>query len=298
MMAGSTVTHVSFAPMVGFRFEGGSIDLGSGVEIGPVTEEELGRAEFWLSGLYRATHVVRVFREMNRAELEDRSTTTVDRAAYSTILHVLSGIRLFKRGQFGAAMVLGYVPSGAATGMSPSDESVPVVPVGYGLTAAEGDEFRAFWKEHRAAFSGRLEYALSSFSLGCSRGYDEKALLDLTIAAEALFLGDVNDELKYRAALRAAFFVADNPAERERVYDSVRDVYDVRSWIVHGKSRKAPTSLTRDASKPPNVALALMVSAFQDTMRLALREATKLVSAGAWPPRWERLILGVDDTDA
>lgn len=285
--------------MVGFRFEGGTIDVGSGVEIGPVTQEELGRAEFWLSGLYRATHVVRVFREMNRAELEDRSAITVDRAAYSTILHVLSGIRLFKRGQLAAAMVLGYVPSGAATGMSPSGESVPVVPIGYELTAEEGDEFRAFWKEHRAAFSDPLlEYALSSFSLGCSRGYSEQALVDLTIAAEALFLSDVNDELKYRAALRAAFFVADDPADRERVHDSVRDVYDVRSWIVHGKSRKVPTSLTRDASKPPNVALALMVSAFQDTMRLALRKAMKLVAAGAWPPRWEHLILGADDTDA
>jgi len=285
--------------MVGFRFEGGTINLEPDVEIGPITEQELGHAKRWPGGKEHATHAVRVIREADRVTLENRATIYTDSEAYSTIRNVLSGIRLFKRGAFGAALVMGYELSGGSASMSYGDEAPPVFPSGYQLTVAEADELRAFWAERRATFSGPpLEYALSSFSLGCSRGYTEQALVDLTIAAEALFLGDVNDELKYRVALRAAFFVADNPAERERVYDSVRDAYDVRSWIVHGKSRKVPTSLTRDASKQPNVALALMASGFQDTMRLALRKATKLVATGAWPPGWERLILGVDDADA
>ena len=288
-MASPTVTHVSFAPMVGFKLEGGSIDLGSNVEIGLATEEELRRAEFWQSGLWRATHVVRVFREMDRAQLEDRSTLSSDPEAYSTILRVLSGIRLFKRGQFGAAMVLGHVPSGNGTAMIPTEESVLLVPEGCRLTAADGDEFRDFWKERRTAFSGQLEYALSSFSLACSRGYDAKALLDLTTAAEALFLKADEGEIKYRASLRAAFFLADTPAERKCVLESVSDAYDVRSWIVHGKTRRLRKSL-QYASKPAG--LGRMVSGLQDTLRHALLEATRRVVDGTWPPLWDDLILG------
>lgn len=291
--------HVSFAPMVGFKLEGGPIDLGASVEIGPATKEELKRAEFWLSGLWHASHVVRVFREMDRTELEDRSTVSSDPEAYSTILQVLSGIRLFKRGQFGAAMVLGHVPSGPGTAMSPTDESVPVVPIGYELTATEGKELGAFWKEHRAALSGpRLKYALSSFSLGCSRGYDEKALLDLAIAAEALFLGRQEDELKYRASLRAAFFLADTPTDRKRIFKGVNDVFQVRGWIVHGKTRGTPDVLRSHSSGSVAVALALMVSEFQDIMRLALRKAAALDGAGAWPPSWDDLVLGAEDANA
>jgi hypothetical protein len=76
--------------------------------------------------------------------------------------------------------------------------------------------------------------ALRRFQQAQLRGSDEDKLIDLMIAAEALFLNDGTDELSYRLATRAALFLAGSRDKRVRVFQSLRTAYRVRSAVVHG----------------------------------------------------------------
>lgn len=61
----------------------------------------------------------------------------------------------------------------------------------------------------------------------------EQAFLLYTIALETLMLPDSDSELNYRLRLRAARLLANSLAERERYKRMVRDLYGIRSKIVH-----------------------------------------------------------------
>lgn len=62
----------------------------------------------------------------------------------------------------------------------------------------------------------------------------EDRLLDLTISLEALFSPGREMELSYRMAQSAALLVGDSNANRRRIFDLLRKVYDERSKLVHG----------------------------------------------------------------
>jgi hypothetical protein len=78
----------------------------------------------------------------------------------------------------------------------------------------------------------RIGYALERHRL-------EDKLLDLLIAAEALFLSDAGSEtyrgeLQYRLAQRAGFFLGGDSATRKKIYQHMKDAYKLRSQVVHG----------------------------------------------------------------
>lgn len=64
--------------------------------------------------------------------------------------------------------------------------------------------------------------------------------MDLAIAAEALFLGGLKDdpryrgELRFRLSLNAALLLGRDEAGRREVFRAIREAYDLRSAIVHG----------------------------------------------------------------
>ncbi len=112
------------------------------------------------------------------------------------------------------------------------------------------------------------------------------------ISAEALLLEGISDELSYRMALRLSFFVAEEASERQLVFAKAKKAYEVRSWIVHGKTGRTPRGLralgySKDASLTP------FVDDFEQLMRRALCKALGHALRGPWPPAWEKLILGV-----
>jgi hypothetical protein len=87
------------------------------------------------------------------------------------------------------------------------------------------------WRRHMAA-------ALSRFSLAHEHshaGHETDRVIDLVIAAEALFLDKDHRELRYRLAMHAAFYLEpESPGARRAIYDLFRRAYDARSSAVHG----------------------------------------------------------------
>ena len=87
--------------------------------------------------------------------------------------------------------------------------------------------------------------ALHRFSLATAHLQDSEALIDYTVALEALLLpSDMEKtETGLRFRLTGARYLSSSPAERRAVHDALKRIYDARSNLVHGGQ---PKGVTRD----------------------------------------------------
>ena len=112
-------------------------------------------------------------------------------------------------------------------------------------------------------------------SKAASNGVD--LAIDLRIALESLFLDDGNQaELRFRLALRAAWYLGATGDERTKIFEAVRDAYDIGSKAVH-------TGEGYDDVIPANLAAA------QDICRVSI---LRRIGEGGKPPDWKKEVLG------
>jgi hypothetical protein len=78
-----------------------------------------------------------------------------------------------------------------------------------------------------------LVIGLRRYTMSLSRKFLDDKLIDLMISAESLFLGD-NSELSYRLSLRAAALLGNNQEEKQIICTFFKQIYTLRSKIVHG----------------------------------------------------------------
>jgi hypothetical protein len=126
------------------------------------------------------------------------------------------------------------------------------------------------------------DMALHRFMSGLARTTDVDAVVDFTIALEALLLpGMSTGELNFRFKLHGAYYLAEEPSQRQGLAKRLRDIYDMRSRLVHGG--KYP-----DADK--------IAAARNDACDLARRGLLRAVSEG-FPDDvyFGQLLLGVDE---
>ena len=157
-------------------------------------------------------------------------------------------------------------------------------------TAADLSSMWTLVRNIRIPDSVSLAMRRLSFQVGRERIEDE--IVDVLIAAEALYLTDGNQqELGFRLALRAA--ALSDPAKlgmsRRDVFDMMKSAYTVRSKIVHG-SKPKPVNLK---VKGLQLSVEDFVQELENMVKQALREALKRVadSALTWPPDWDDLTL-------
>jgi hypothetical protein len=118
----------------------------------------------------------------------------------------------------------------------------------------------------------------------------EDKLLDLLIAAEALFLSGSMGELQYRLAQRAGFFLSNDPATRRKIYWHMLAAYKVRSKVVHGEEARPPKR--EDGTE---VDLEEFVETTKVYLRITLRKMVDLALLSESRDElvdWETLILG------
>jgi hypothetical protein len=109
--------------------------------------------------------------------------------------------------------------------------------------------------------------------------------IDLGIALETSLMHDIEHdhrELRFRLALRAAWFIAESPTEREAVFRAARKTYDLRSTAVH--------SGVISPSKKTDEELA----AGDEVCSRVLR---KLVSQGGFPVDRQKIVLSVPENE-
>ncbi|WP_146073555.1 HEPN domain-containing protein [Amycolatopsis sp. CA-126428] len=168
------------------------------------------------------------------------------------------------------------------------------------LDQGQVGEFLDVWRVLRQPDFQRknrgLALALRRLSYQAQRERPEDELLDIMIAAEALYLSEAGNEsdrgeLKYRLALRAAFWAdaAETDIGRRDIFKLMRTAYDVRSAVAHGGTPKPKDIKVRGEQ----VALKELVNEARHVVAAGCRKAVAAVasSGGSWPPAWEDLIL-------
>ncbi len=133
------------------------------------------------------------------------------------------------------------------------------------------EAFRTFWKDLYSArnrIPGNLKLALRRYSLSDLRPNIEDSMVDLLIAAEAIFLTDSDAELSYRLSHRAAHFLSPTDRSKQReIFTKMKKAYEVRSKIVHGteiKNLKLP--IKKDGNR-------MMMWEFYEETRGLIRES-------------------------
>lgn len=112
------------------------------------------------------------------------------------------------------------------------------------IDEASASQIRALWTQLRQlAARGRLpnEFAVRRFNTAMDRRTLDDTILDLIIAAEALYLHDAGapedrGELSYRLALRAAVLLRDTGRSPRSTFKFMKRAYTLRSRIAHGHS--------------------------------------------------------------
>jgi hypothetical protein len=171
-------------------------------------------------------------------------------------------------------------------------------------TKADGawlSSFKQFWdglqsegvRKHKF-----LDVAVRRYSYAHERHRLEDKIVDLLVAAEALFLSDYNKadpyigEIRFRMSLRAALFLNTNGESRRRVFRQMRAAYDLRSSIVHGgDTGKVKLPPQPDGSPTP---VEDFVWTIQEYMRIALQKAIGLALLPETPMalvNWDELIF-------
>lgn len=91
------------------------------------------------------------------------------------------------------------------------------------------------------------ELAIHRFVTGVARDSDADAVLDFTVTLEPLLLPIDADarrtELSHRFRLHGAHYLANDPSERADLFRSLRDLYAMRSQLVHGSKYPQPAAI-------------------------------------------------------
>jgi Apea-like HEPN len=88
-----------------------------------------------------------------------------------------------------------------------------------------------------------LDVALDRLNLARRRRSPGDKAIDAGICLEALLGDDSPQELTYKLRLRAALLLGTTLDERRKIRDDVRDLYDLRSSVVHGRVRRPKDTL-------------------------------------------------------
>lgn len=162
----------------------------------------------------------------------------------------------------------------------------------YEISVSDHEVLRTLW-QLLIRESDHFDFALRRFSLAFDRESIGDRLVDLVVAAESLFLGDIDvgdrGELRFRFALRAAWFIEHPSFDGRTTFAMMRRAYDARSAIVHGGT-------PRDIRVPGNESssIADFTLCLAEFVRLALQKALLLAADGINLRRgdfWANLVL-------
>ena len=95
-------------------------------------------------------------------------------------------------------------------------------------------------------------------------------LLDLVIALESLFEGG-GQEVGYSLAVRCSCFLETDIERRRSMFSRLKDIYDVRSSVVHGRST-LPKKWRKLPGEDYEFALALIADDAEEYIRRAIHK--------------------------
>ena len=309
------VGYTLLVPLLGVSLDQAPIKLASGLEIDVMKDEEI--VTCLGVGLLPDQLGMRRMR-LSKQEVGLRITYDLDRhigeltlpvpqpntqqEAVERAMAVLRALRVFKEGR---VTIPGFVHfstswpvAGGASFTFANQGPMPWFNK-YELSRQDCRALIDFWRQFEVVTQkGALANAVRRFSYASERGRPDDQLIDLMIAAESLFLSDAGSpedrgELRYRLALRAAFFIDSQEYSRREIYSHMRRAYGARSTIVHGSEEVAVRTLKSPKGKATS--LDEFTRLTERIMRAALQKAVRLAKPGSGMViDWEGLIMPND----
>lgn len=183
------------------------------------------------------------------------------------LVSAIHAVRLFTDQPLVAPLLVRYdEPLPGAIGMSELGRQ-PFMGVVATTTRLDREDTAQLAGFLEAAQTDRLRTAVRRFGLAMDRALADDQLVDLVIAAEALFLHEMGKpeekgELTYRLALRAALTATLSGRSAKDTFDLFRSAYNFRSAVVHGGKKSLRHLLKGNATEE---------RAFLESLRGSLR---------------------------
>lgn len=132
-------------------------------------------------------------------------------------------------------------------------------------------KFRKFLKVYSNVWKkiiviSHLEIAYRHFLLSLKKSKTEDKILNLIVSLEALLSPSDKNELSHRVSQNAAFMVANKSEIREKIYNLVRESYNVRSKIAHGEFERFKDSHFQKTGHAPEKCVALLRNVVSDCL--------------------------------
>jgi hypothetical protein len=236
------------------------------------------------------------------AETQKETKAEIDEGTFGNRPHarddlvvddILSALRLFKNTQIRSSGLVSWTAS-PCLGTVMSYRVLGQWPYGgkFELSEEEVPRFLELWNllEQEAV---RFGFSIHRFNLAFDRGLLVDKIVDLVIAAETLFLSDMDEksrgELRYRFALRGAKFIQHPKYGEHDVFLLMRRAYDARSAIVHGGSPSDTRLPDNQSSNLPT-----FIETVEELVRLGLRKALSMKEDGSKLKQsayWDSLIF-------
>jgi hypothetical protein len=257
------ITRRLIAPLEYFDSEVLEIDLGKGLRIKALTDEEF--EDLYIEGgtfrdTYKTQNVSRkyfvIISESQQPKLviredEERGIYEPRLLAPRERMEALCRVlRVLKKGTVGFRIVHERHPWVGSTGAV--FQRIYWQGSILALTADDVERLKELWQSYKCVdfkVDKFLRVATERFSNGLDRLNSEDRIIDFVICLEALFLSGIGNagdwgEISYRFALHGARFLEKDIPERKRVFHDLRAAYRVRNPIIHGGSYKLPKAET------------------------------------------------------
>ncbi len=290
------IEYENITPLCGFTMEDSNISLAENMSIVKLSEEEIldcfragvklgpsqgdcdfihGIHSYALKISYKFPKVIGE-RDVSLKDIEEN-----EYFSYKNERAIIDALRIYKEGKLYPISSIRKSRSLLSLGYYISAE-IPVKPFmndKYKLLKSETSEFKSFFeKKTKAALSEKnfLSVGIRRFSQSNERDNIEDRIIDLMIAAEAIFLSPDGDrgELSYRLSHRAAMFIETDVNKQRYLFDFMRNAYDIRSKIVHGTKPKLPQKM--DGS---NYTLDEFCDDIEKKLRISIKKAITLTAA-------------------
>ena len=238
----NNVTNESFGILLGFDSESDEINLGDGVKIRRISNDEmidLWRESEWFRALVEENKVTlsmnKPIKYLLQLTIEASKISYKERVRSSNASEifdkVICALRLFKKGWVDYP----FIKEKQLVTLSPSfsfsrSNSISIVPMtlSYKLKDNEIEDFKIFYKQAKNKIDCS-KIAIKRFNETYRRTSVEDKLVDYIISLESLY-----DSGGYTLAHRAAILLGKGQSERKQIFLEIKKAWDMRSKIVHG----------------------------------------------------------------
>jgi hypothetical protein len=164
--------------------------------------------------------------------------------------NIISSLRLIKPGKIGISISYFRPEVGSVrrTALWDFDYMSIVLPSEYSIHKKDVQECKIFMKLLNSS-NKHLEIALDRFNLAYSRGDKSDKLIDLMIAYESLFSGEITDSVSHKLALRLSRLSSSDDNDRKRNYRRMKELYLERNKVVHGGKKEVSFNIVHETEE-------------------------------------------------